>query len=270
MTRRRRVPIYVVTGGTGRTCDHILQASLAQFADPLVKTSVHREVHSPQEAVKIVKRAAKNRGIVFHSLVEPEVREALIEQSERGGVTAVDVLGPALAVLEDQLGAAPKLHPGLSYELRKEQFDRFDAMDFTLAHDDGAREPEVDQADVVLVGASRVSKSVTCFFLAARGIRAANVPLSADREISDTLAKMDPQRVVALTMNRARLQALRETRMDRFPRGTAPAYTDLGEISRDLRYVRGLISKYGWHSIDVSYRAVEETAWEVIRILEHS
>lgn len=270
MTRRRNVPIYLVTGGTGRTCDHVLQASLAQFPNPHVKTVIHREVHSPQEAIKIAKQAAKKRGIVFHSLVEPEVREALVEQSELGGVAAVDVLGPALAVLEDQLGVAPKLHPGLSYELRKEQFDRFDAMDFTLAHDDGAREAEIGQADVVLVGASRVSKSVTCFFLAARGIRAANVPLSADREVSDALACMDPERVVALTMNRARLQALRETRMDRFPRGTAPNYTDLDEISRELRYVRRLISKYGWHQLDVSYRAVEETAWEVIRILERT
>lgn len=268
MSRRRKLPVYLVTGGSGRTCEHVLQASLAQFDEPNIKTVVQRNVHTTQAAKKIINTAAKNRGIVFHSVVEPTVREALVQQSERCDVTTIDVLGPALSVLEDRLGVTPKRQPGLSYELRKEQFDRIDAVDFTMSHDDGAREDELDQADVVLVGVSRVSKSVTCFYLAARGVRAANVPLSAGREISSALANLEPQRVVALTMNRSRLQALRETRMSRFPKGTAADYTDVDEISRELRYIRSLITKYGWHCLDVSYRAVEETAGEIIRLLE--
>jgi regulator of PEP synthase PpsR (kinase-PPPase family) len=210
--------------------------------------------------------------VVFHTLVAPQVRQAAIEEHERRGVPLVDLLGPTLAALSDHLQQAPRRQAGLSYTLQKEQFDRIDAVDFTLAHDDGRRLHELDQANVVLVGPSRVSKSVTCFYLAYRGVRAANVPLFSGQEPPEELARLDAQRVVSLTMNPSRLRSIRETRADPFRqrRAALDDYTDLRGVAEDLRHTQELAHRYGWRHIDVSYMSVEEVADAVMRLVMSS
>jgi regulator of PEP synthase PpsR (kinase-PPPase family) len=139
-------------------------------------------------------------------------------------------------------------------------------VDFTLAHDDGQRANDLPRADVVLVGVSRVSKSVTCFFLACRGIRAANVPLSIDTEPPAELLKVEPRKVVLLTTNVRRLQAVREARDQRW-RGAMQPYTDQHRIARELAAAEQLAARYGWQTLDVSYKAVEEAAAEIVDLI---
>lgn len=181
-------------------------------------------------------------------------------------VPTVDVLGPMLAALDDRLGMTPRGRPGLSYELRKEQFDRIDAVDFTLAHDDGKRLEDLYLADCVLVGVSRVSKSVTCFYLAARGIRAANVPLLAGQKVPPELLRLEPNKVVGLTMNAKRLRSIREARICRLSNVPVPDYVD--ELAEELRHARSLMSRHKWPCIDVSYMATEEVAHEVLSLID--
>ena len=177
------------------------------------------------------------------------------------------MLGPALSLLADHLKAEPRGHAGLLYELHREQLDRIDAVDFTLAHDDGKRMYELGQADVVLVGASRTSKSVTCFYLAARGIRAANVPIIPPQPIPRELSKLSPKRVIGLTMSAAHLESIRQTRLDRITHRPVANYADLKDIRAELRAIRELMSRMNWHCIDVSYRATEEVADQVIELM---
>ena len=256
--------IMVLSGGTGRTGQQVLRSALAQFRDPQIQTILKPGIRSVQAALKAVEWARDKNAIICHTFVEPKIREAVVGECNRHHVPAVDLLGPTLAVLDDHLDASQQQRPGLSYALNKEQFDRMDAVDFTFAHDDGARVKDLDQADVVLVGISRVSKSVTCFYLASRGIRAANIPLLPGVEPPEELLRISSHRVIGLTMNTQRLQQIRAARRGAIRAARLVDYTDHREIAREIAYAQALIKEHGWRKIDVSYKAVEEVAVEII------
>ena len=265
MKRQPGTPLklYVLSGGSGHTCNEVIRAALAQFPGVGAELVQRPRVDSVEVAVRVAEEAASQAGVVCHSLVQPEVRQGFLRAVEKHDLPTVDVLGPLISVLEDSLGVSPVGRPGLSYALHKEQFDRMDAVDFTLAHDDGQRSAELDQADIVIVGVSRVSKSVTCFYLAYRGIRAANVPLSESAPPPAALLSLPPGKVVGLTMNPHRLRLLREMRLERL--GSPPGdYTLEPAIRAELRYAQRLMTEQGWVSIDVSYKAVEEVAGELL------
>lgn len=191
-TGQKGLRIVVISGGTGRTANEVVNAALAQFELGEVHRLSKANVRSRTVAQRIVRDIADENAVIFHSLVSPRVREAVIREAKRRAIPTVDVLGPAIAVISDQLGQPPEAKPGLSYQLHKDQIDRIDAVDFTLKHDDGAGLATLHEADVVLVGVSRASKSVACFYLAYRGIRAANVPLLPGMQPPDALLKMPP------------------------------------------------------------------------------
>ncbi len=259
--------IMILSGGTGHTARTVLRAALAQFGSIQVDLIVKARIRRVSTALAAVREAARRQAIVFHSLVEPKVRAAVLEELERYAVPTVDVLGPAIRVLGDHLGQEPKGKPGLAYELNKEQFDRIDAVDFTLTHDDGQNLRDLHQADVVLVGVSRVAKSVTCFYLASRGIRAANVPLIPELPVPEELTSLPSQKVIGLTMNVGRLVAIRRVRKGIQADAISPGYCDPRAVEGELRWARRLMTGHGWRSIDVSYMAVEEIALEVRRLI---
>lgn len=265
--KRKALKVFLLSGGTGRTSESVLNSALAQFDCHEPEVICHFQVRSVRAAVKAIREAGASKAVVFHTVVAPKIREAVLNEAKRAGVPTFDVLGPALAILEDHLEAKPQRAPGLSHEIRKEHFDRIDAVDFTLAHDDGLLVDELHLADVVLVGVSRVSKSVTCFYLAYRGIRAANVPIVDCNEPPDQLHQLDPKKVVGLTMNARRLMSLREARLQQLGGGSNEQYVDQRAVARELMRTGMLVEKSGWHSLDVSYMSVEEVAHEVLRLV---
>ena len=249
------------------TAKRVLDAALAQFSDCKPEIEYQSKVRSIRSAVEVIRDAAARHALVCHSIVDPVVRRNLDEEALKLGVPCIDVLGPALSLLADHFKTEPRGHAGLLYELHREQLDRIDAVDFTLAHDDGKRMHELGLADVVLVGASRTSKSVTCFFLAARGIRAANVPLIPPQPIARELSRLSPKRVVGLTMSAAHLESIRQTRLDRISHRPVANYADLRDIRAELRSIRELMSRMEWQCIDVSYKATEEVADQIIELM---
>jgi len=258
--------LHVLTGGSGRTCQQVLRACLAQFPGIRTNLVLRPRVDSVHAAQIEAEEAARAQALVCHSLVDPAVRRQFELHADRRGVTYVDVLGPMVSAVEDATAVAPLGRPGLSYQLNKEQFDRMDAVDFTLAHDDGQRAHELHHADIVVVGVSRVSKSVTCFYLAYRGVRAANVPICDGIPPPEALLRLPPERVVGLTMNPHRLRTLREVRLAAM-KSEAANYADAAAIQSELRYAQRLMTEHGWRAIDVSYRAVEEVAVDLLHTL---
>jgi hypothetical protein len=259
--------IIVLSGGTGHTADLVLKSALAQFPGNQVYIEYQTQIRSVRRAVAVAKRAAERGAVICHSLVVPKIRQAFEAEVRRLGVPCIDALGPALALLGERLGSVPRGRAGLLYELHHEQLDRMDAVDFTLAHDDGKRVRDLKQADVVLVGASRTSKSVTCFYLAYRGIRAANVPLIPGLPPPPELIKVNRQRVIGLTMNAAHLESIRQSRLDRITHQRVPNYASLREIQAELREIRELMSRHRWECIDISYKATEEVAELIIEMI---
>ena len=263
----RHPQVVILSGGTGRTAKQLLQAALAQFPNNEVDVIHHTGVRSAKKAIEIVNRASAQGAMICHSLVAPKVRQAVDAETRRLGVPCIDALGPALALLGDHLQSVPRGRAGLLYELHHEQLDQMDAVDFTLAHDDGKRMSELKQADVVLIGASRTSKSVTCFYLASRGIRAANVPLIPNHPPPTALTRLSAKRVIGLTMNAAHLESIRQTRLDRISNRPVAHYANLRDIQAELREIRELMCRNGWECIDVSYKATEEVADQIIEML---
>lgn len=258
--------IIIISGATGRTAGQVVNAALAQFDRPNVRMIRKNNVRSATAARRIVRELASEHAVICHSLVSPAVRDAVVDEASRRLIPTVDILGRVLAVLSDQLGVAPQRKPGLSYKLQKEYYDRIDAVSFTLDHDDGAGLATLSEADVVLVGVSRASKSVTCFYLAYRGVRAANVPLIPGIEPPRELLAMPRQKVIGLTVTPNRLRNVREVRRHKLGGGgVVDYYVGLTEIGTELRYALKIMKKYGWRCIDVSYMAVEEAAVQVLQ-----
>jgi len=265
--RQEPLEIVIISGATGRTAREVVHSALAQFDEAPVRIVKKTGVRTSTAAARIVRKLPSDRAVILHSLVSTAVRDTMLEEARRRAIPTVDILGPVIAVLADQLGKTPRGQPGRSYELQKDYIDRIEAVSFTLDHDDGAGASTLHQADVVLVGVSRASKSVTCFYLAYRGIRAANVPLIHDIDIPRELLAMPADKVIGLTISPHRLASVRDARRHRFGHGGLERYADEQAIRDELRYALRIMHQHHWRSIDVSYMAVEEVALQVLEMI---
>jgi regulator of PEP synthase PpsR (kinase-PPPase family) len=259
--------IYMVSDGTCRTCDQVVKAVLVQFSLVGVRLIRKANVCRPDTVKSLIEKASEDRALVFYTLVDQGARRAIQEAAREHMVPVVDLLGPALGALYDLFARAPRAKPGILYNSNKEHFDRIDAVEYTLHHDDGVGLNELGDADVVLVGVSRCCKSTTCFYLGYSGVRAANVPLFADCEPPPELLKVDPRRVIGLTTNPHRLRSVREARLRGWGMSLEDDYGSRASIARELRAGNEQMAKYGWRCVDVSYKAIEEIAREVMRLL---
>jgi regulator of PEP synthase PpsR (kinase-PPPase family) len=258
--------IFIVSDGRGDTCNQLVHAALVQFADQHYDLVRKAEVRTTDAVGQIVAEAAASHALIFYTLVSDDTREAMRATSEKLLVPTVDVLGPSFSALHDLFKSAPQHTPGLLYASDRERFDRIEAIDYTLKHDDGQRPHELGQADVVLVGVSRSSKSSTCFYLAYAGIRAANVPLVPGLSPPSQLLRLEPEKVIGLRINVMRLRTVREARAQRLRLGPAHDYVDKRGIAREVLEANKIMDRQGWRSIDVSYIAIEETAREVMAL----
>jgi regulator of PEP synthase PpsR (kinase-PPPase family) len=266
MATKSAPSIYIVSDGRGDTCHQLVNAALVQFQDQRHRLVRRAEVRTPEAVEAILRKAADEHAVVFYTLVSDDTRSTMKAVSEKLLVPTVDVLGPSFSALHDLFKSTPQHTPGLLYASDRERFDRIDAIDYTLKHDDGQRPHELDQADVVVVGVSRASKSSTCFYLAYAGIRAANVPLVPGIDPLPQLLRVDPEMVIGLRVNVMRLRTVREARAMRMRLDPSDQYVDKREIAHEVLAANEVMDKHGWRSIDVSYMAIEEIAREVMAL----
>jgi regulator of PEP synthase PpsR (kinase-PPPase family) len=259
--------IYLVSDGTCQTCEQVVTAMLVQFENVDIRLVKKPNVRSAEMVEDLIREAAKEHAHVFYTLVADESRHAIAQAAQQHMVPVTDLLGPVMVSLFDLLQSAPRGQPGLFHRSSQAQVDRIDAVEYTLEHDDGRGLHDLDKADVVLVGVSRASKSTTCFYLAYGGVRAANVPLLPDSEPPTELVRLDPRRVIGLTMNPHRLRAVRESRLRQWGMHLHEEYGTREQIARELRSANQLMKKHDWRCIDASYKAVEEIAREVRQLL---
>jgi regulator of PEP synthase PpsR (kinase-PPPase family) len=238
---------------------------LVQFSGHDVTIVMRGEVRDCDQVREVVREAAESHSIIFYTLVARETRAAIEQGHREFGVPIVDLLGPTLSALSEVLITPADETPGLLYARGREEFDRAEAVNFAMGHDDGLRPNELPLADVVIVGVSRAKKSSTCAFLAMLGVKAANVPLSPTLPVPRELLELPPDRVVGLTIGVEQLRAIRQARADMMGMPMLDAYLDRRMIAQELRYANRMIEKHGWHSINAAYRAIEEIAKEVTR-----
>jgi len=250
--------LFIVSDGRGETCHQVLHAALVQFEGQDFDLVRRSNVRTTEQVEKVVKEASQHDAIIFYTLVINETRVAISRQAEKLLVPIVDVLGPSFSALHDLFKRERTAKPGLYYATDRERLDRQTAIDYTLKHDDGQRPHELHQADVVLVGVSRASKSTTCFYLAFQGIKAANVPLLPGMPVLPQLTKVEPSKVIGLNMNVARLMTVREARTTNLGTTHTDYYINKRNIANEVIHATRLMQEYGWRSIDASYMAIEE------------
>lgn len=259
--------LFVVSDGRGVTGRQVLDSALVQYPAERCEVVTWPDIRTPEQVAEVIGAAVVRNATVFYTLVSPATRAEMQRLSQQRLVPVVDVLGPAFSALLDVFATDPLAKPGLFYASDHEHFDRHAAIDYTLNHDDGQRPDELDQADVVIVGVSRASKSTTCFTLAYQGIKAANVPLVRGVNPPRALLRLDPRKVVGLHMNVSRLVTVRQARTAHLGHDAISYYVDRREVVQEVRYADELMERHGWRNFDASYMAIEEIAREVMRML---
>ncbi|MBA2565828.1 MAG: kinase/pyrophosphorylase [Gemmatimonadetes bacterium] len=263
-----RFHVFAVSDGTGDTVEKMARAALLQFDQADVVLHRINRVRSQTEVNEVLERAVAVHGIVVHTLVDEIVRRHLNERARHVGIPAVDLLGPLLDDLGHLFAVAPRVRPGLFHQVNETYFKRIDAIEFTLKHDDGQALESMHEADVILVGISRTSKTPLSVYLAHEGYRTANVPLVQEIGPPHALFQADQKRIAALTIDPEHLQGIRRERLRRYSHPEGHRYADLRTIEAELDWSREIFRQNRlWPVIDVTGKAIEETANEVLKAL---
>jgi regulator of PEP synthase PpsR (kinase-PPPase family) len=257
--------VHLVSDSTGETLNALARAACARFTNVLPIEHIYALVRSPRQLERALEEIANAPGVVLHTIVDPALRGALEAGCQQMDMPCLPALDPLVSALSRYLGATGSARAGA--RLDADYFDRIDALNYALAHDDGQGAQELERADVVLVGVSRTSKTPTCIYLAHRGVRAANVPLVPAGEVPTRLKGLKSVPIVALTLAPDRLLEIRRNRLRSLNERRESDYVDADAVRHEVVQARRLFEREGWPVIDVTRRSVEETAAAVINIL---
>ncbi len=245
----------------------MVKAALTQFETSQAVLHRIQYVRNEAQVHKVIEEAKKMRGIVVYTLVSPQLRKAMLHGGRRKAVPTIDILGPVLTRLTDLLEISPLAIPGLFRDLNEAYYRRIECIDFTVKHDDGLRPDDLPQADVVLVGVSRTSKTPISIYLSYRGYKVANLPIVLGIKPPAQLFAIDPNKIVGLTIHHQRLQAIRRARARRLVSAELSSYVDLEEIRKELDYSHSIFRQNRWQVIDVTSKSIEESATEIMELL---
>lgn len=259
-------PIFVVSDSTGETAERVVRAALLQFPSHKVRMRLFTRVRDRDSVAEVVKKAAEADAMIVFTLVGKELRQFCYDMAQAHDVEVVDVIGALIAKVSTFLGEVPLGAPSASQPLSEEYFRRVEAIEFAVKSDDGKEPRNLRKADLVLVGVSRTSKTPLSTYLAGRGLKVANVPLVLGVPPPDELYEIPPHRVVGMTIHIEQLLAIRLARLRQLGMPEDTNYGTRAHVQEELDFAEHLYREHGWFMVDVSGRAIEETA---TIILEH-
>ena len=260
--------LHLISDATGETLITVARAAAAQYAKVLPVEHVHPLVRTQKQLDRALADLEESPGIVLYTLLEENLVERLETKCRDLGLPCLSILGPVLHLFQAYLGAETTHKVGAQHTLNAEYFRRIDALNYTMMHDDGQQTDDLEEADVVLVGVSRTSKTPTSIYLANRGVKTANVPLVPGVSLSPNVERLSrplvvglfatPERIVQIRQNR--LLGLKVERED-------DQYIDRQAVAEEIAASRRLCAKHNWPLIDVTRRSIEETAAAVMALL---
>jgi regulator of PEP synthase PpsR (kinase-PPPase family) len=259
-----KLHLHLLSDSTGETLENIAKAALAQFDDVEVLRHFWPMVRSETHLERILAEIAQNPGLVIFTLVNPEIRRQLETRCRAIGLPAVAPLDPVNHALSNLLGQEMKARPGRQHMLDAAYFARVDAIQFTIAHDDGVNWENWEEADIVLAGVSRTSKTPTSIYLANRGLKVANIPIVPQSPPPDLLYRLKNPMVVGLTTSPERLIQVRRNRLLALNQQDETSYVEQEAVQKEVAYARRMFADNGWPVIDVTRRSIEETAAAII------
>ncbi len=258
----------MVSDASGETLAAIAKAAAVQYSSIRAIKHSHPFVRKRRQLDRAIQRIEATPGVVLYTIVDRDLGRYLEERCEEFNVPCVAVLNPLLKVFETYLGTPSTPVVGGQHVLNTDYFQRIEAMNFTLAHDDGQRTEELEEADIVLIGVSRTSKTPTSLYLANRGFKTANVSLIPEIPIPTTLNTLKRPLVVGLVASPQRIAEIRRHRLLGLKDTTNQAYIDTEKITEEIAFTRRLCSKHQWTILDVTRRSIEETAAAIIKLHE--
>ena len=265
------INLHLVSDATGETLNSIARATVSQFEHANIAYHRWSLIRTRFQLHRVLEGIETEPGPVLSTLVEKSLRDELETFCQRLGLPVVNVLDPVMTLFQEQFGEKASARPGRQYVLDADYFRRIDAMHYVLQHDDGQAQAGIAEADVVLVGVSRSSKTPTSFYLANRGIKAANIPLVPG--LPAPVGLENPRcPVIGLTIDADALIEIRRHRLRMIGGGASHQdrgdYVDLDAVKAELLWARRLCNKRGWPVIDVTRRSIEETAATMLQIME--
>ncbi|MCG6206143.1 kinase/pyrophosphorylase [Rhodopseudomonas sp. HC1] len=260
--------LHLVSDSTGETLITVSRAVAAQYANVNAVEHVYPLVRSQKQLDRVLQEIEESPGIVLFTLLESELVNRLEAKCQEINSPSLSIIGPVMQLFEAYLGASTTGRVGAQHTLNAEYFQRIDALNYSMMHDDGQHVEGLEEADVVLVGVSRTSKTPTSIYLANRGIRTANVPLVAGIPIPHQLETLKKPLVVSLHATPERLIQVRQNRLLSLGAGAGnDSYIDKQAVTDEVLLARRLSAKYGWSLLDVTRRSIEETAAAIMKLL---
>ena len=256
--------IYAVSDSIGETAESVVKATTSQFVEEKFDVIRVPYVKDKEQIDKILDEASMNKAVVCYTIVSPELREHIADKAMALDVQVVDVLGPMMKAIEKSTGMIPRNQAGLIHSLDHEYFKRVEAVEFAVKYDDGKNPIGLLKADMVIIGVSRTSKTPLSMYLAHKKIKVANVPLVPELQPPDELFKVPPYKIVGLLIDPFKLNEIRSERLKTMGLSDGAAYADMKRINSELEYAKGIMRRIHCPIINVSNRAIEETAGMIL------
>ncbi|MCA8906422.1 MAG: kinase/pyrophosphorylase [Rhodospirillaceae bacterium] len=267
MADTKRFHMHLVSDATGETIQSVVRACIAQFEQVKAEEHFWNMVRTDRQLDWVLDGIRQDPGVVVFTLVDEHLRRRLTDFCREVGVPCISVLDPVIATLGNYLGLRSQSRPGRQYTLDAAYFSRMEAVDFTLTHDDGQSTWDLHLADVVIVGVSRTSKTPTCLYLANRGYSAANIPYVPNCPLPPEVMKLTRPLIVGVTKDPDQLVQVRRNRMRMLNQSVGTDYVNPEAVRAEVLEARRFYNARGWPVIDVSRRAIEETAAEILGLL---
>ncbi|WP_332810603.1 pyruvate, water dikinase regulatory protein [Sphingomonas sp.] len=261
-----RLHLHLLSDSTGETLEVVATACLAQFDEVDVLRHFWPMVRSEGHLDRVLDDIERRPGLVLYTLVNSNIRRDLERKCRRRGIHAVSALDPVVDALSAVLGQEAKARPGRQHALDAAYFARVDAIQYTIAHDDGIGSDHWEEADIVLAGVSRTSKTPTSIYLANRGYKVANIPLVPESPPPPILYNLKHPLVVGLTTGPDRLIQVRRNRLLSLNQVPETDYVDAEAVKAELAFARRMFADNGWPVIDVTRRSIEETAFAIVKL----
>ena len=258
--------LHLISDSTGETLIAAGRAAASQFGDSHAVEHVYPLVRNRKQVADVLAEIDRLPGIVLHTVIDQELAGVIDEACNTMGVPCVSVIEPVLQIFQSYLGAPTRRRVGAQHELNAGYFARIEALNFTMDHDDGQLPHNIDEADVILLGISRTSKTPTAIYLANRGIKTANVPIVTGMRLPDSLFKAKTPLIVCLVASIDHISQVRQNRVLGSTMGYQETYTDRSAIAEEIKFAKQLCARHNWPVIDVTRKSIEETAAAILAL----
>lgn len=265
--KKPTIPIYVISGGKGLAGHTMVHSLIIQYPDNKLPVKIIPNVQSEAKIIEVVKKVKNAGGLLTHTMVNTNLRNILKRECRKQNVREIDFMGGLAEFLENDLGLKSVNVPGLYRRINSQYFERVDAIEYTLNHDDGINTQRLHEAEIILTGVSRSGKTPLSVYMSMFGWKVANVPIIKGIQPPKELFEVDPRRVFGLSISISNLLSQRHKRLEQMRNQYNPNYVDNIHVREELRYANFLFDKGGFTKINVTQKPIETTANEIIGLI---